>query len=301
MKIFTTIKRNKLIIVLAILFQISSSAFSGEIQDIIRDISDLFWLPIDSIYQTPLNAPDFSLTGINDEKIQLSELPHRLIILNGCGTWCPNCNAESPGKTTLWEALKDYPSPGANGFYFIAAYNDDTKEEVINYMQVENNFNFPAFLDDTVIKKYMQIIGATGFPSHYFIINNQIYSAGDGFKKEWGTDAVINNLKKLIDLVGTTNSDNLSNAQSGTLCELPFKLNTISPQGINFSSSSNFFCTFSLFNVQGEKVQNNFNYHVTKGNNLLSWNNNKNTANGMFILKMNDKGKNSKTYLINKH
>lgn len=51
-------------------------------------------------------APDFTLTTTDGERMQLSALRGRPVILNFWATWCPPCRAEMPALEALWQSNK---------------------------------------------------------------------------------------------------------------------------------------------------------------------------------------------------
>lgn len=48
-------------------------------------------------------APDFTLETLTGEKVTLSDLKGKKVILNFWATWCPPCRAEMPHLQTYYE------------------------------------------------------------------------------------------------------------------------------------------------------------------------------------------------------
>ncbi len=48
-------------------------------------------------------APDFELTRLSGEKVRLSELKGKKVIINFWATWCPPCKAEMPHMQNYYE------------------------------------------------------------------------------------------------------------------------------------------------------------------------------------------------------
>src|SRR3990172_1402449 len=52
-------------------------------------------------------APDFTLDTLDGNKITLSELRGRSVVVNFWATWCPPCRAETPALEKSYEQYKD--------------------------------------------------------------------------------------------------------------------------------------------------------------------------------------------------
>jgi cytochrome c biogenesis protein CcmG, thiol:disulfide interchange protein DsbE len=83
---------------------------------------------------TPLigrDAPNFSLTLYNGEKIRLADLRGKSVFVNFWSSWCPPCIAEAKDLERTWEQLKDknvvfvgvqIQDSEANGKAFVSQY-----------------------------------------------------------------------------------------------------------------------------------------------------------------------------------
>ena len=86
------------------------------------------------------NAPDFSLTNIDGQKINLSDFKGKAIILNFFASWCPPCRGEIPDFVEL---QKTY---AGKGFTFIGVSLVDVKES--KDFAAKMNINYPILVDD---------------------------------------------------------------------------------------------------------------------------------------------------------
>ncbi|ACF14562.1 alkyl hydroperoxide reductase/ Thiol specific antioxidant/ Mal allergen [Chloroherpeton thalassium ATCC 35110] len=68
------------------------------------------------------DAPDFSATDMNGNKVSLSDLKGKVVLLDFWASWCAPCKMEMPFLIELYETYKE------KGFE-ILAINMDTKEK----------------------------------------------------------------------------------------------------------------------------------------------------------------------------
>ena len=112
-------------------------------------------------------APDFKLTTLSGETIQLSSLRGKPVILNIWASWCVPCQAEMPA---LQKIYTDYKSQGLQ----VVAVNmtfQDQQTDAAAFVS-KNNLTFPVPLDltgDTGRKYLIQAL-----PSSFFIGSNGI-------------------------------------------------------------------------------------------------------------------------------
>ncbi|MDO8525501.1 MAG: TlpA disulfide reductase family protein [Candidatus Omnitrophota bacterium] len=85
-------------------------------------------------------APDFSLSGIDGQKVSLADFKGKAVILNFFASWCPPCRAEIPDFVELQKAYGD------KGFTFIGVSlvsADESKE-----FAAKMGINYPVLVDD---------------------------------------------------------------------------------------------------------------------------------------------------------
>lgn len=107
-------------------------------------------------------APDFSLATPKGEKITLSELKGKAVLVNIWATWCPPCREEMPAIEKYYERYKD------QGLVVLGvnATVQDNPLDIVPFVN-EYGLTFPILLDETgdVARKY----DLRSLPSSYFI------------------------------------------------------------------------------------------------------------------------------------
>ncbi|PLR82462.1 alkyl hydroperoxide reductase [Bacillus canaveralius] len=105
-----------------------------------------------------VKAPDFELTALTGEKVQLSDYKGKKVMLNFWATWCPPCKAEMPAMEKFYRDMKDEIA--------VLAVNIDPKNDVKGFAE-EKGVTFTILLDDQEeVSKIYQIIS---IPTTYYI------------------------------------------------------------------------------------------------------------------------------------
>jgi thiol-disulfide isomerase/thioredoxin len=86
-------------------------------------------------------VPDFELTFLDGSKKKVSELPHKLMLVNFWATWCDACIEEMPSMVSLRNKYS------AKGFEILAVNVDDHPEEAVPPMVKSMGIPFPIFKD----------------------------------------------------------------------------------------------------------------------------------------------------------
>jgi len=85
------------------------------------------------------DAPDFSLTDLNDQTIHLKSLFGKPIVLNFWATWCGPCRIEMPMLDAFYQDhIEDIE---------LLAINMQEKEQPVQAFAYEYNLDFPILLD----------------------------------------------------------------------------------------------------------------------------------------------------------
>lgn len=107
-------------------------------------------------------SPDFELMTIDGEKMSLSSLEGKKVILNFWATWCPPCRKEMPDMQKIHD---DY-----EGEVVVAAVNLTSSEKNIDSVKRfvdELGLSFPVLLDeDGKINKQFEVLS---YPTSYIV------------------------------------------------------------------------------------------------------------------------------------
>ncbi len=84
-------------------------------------------------------APDFSFTTIDDEKLKLSDLKGKVVILNFWASWCAPCVKEFPAMVELVDKFQ-------GNVVFLAVSKDNKLENINRFLEKFDNMNMPGFV-----------------------------------------------------------------------------------------------------------------------------------------------------------
>ena len=106
-------------------------------------------------------APDFQLEDTKGNKVTLSDLRGKIVLLNFWATWCPPCLEEMPSMERLNEVI------AGDDFVMLAVNAEENGRSVVPAFLEKTPYTFPILYDDkgVVQKQY----GVFKFPESFII------------------------------------------------------------------------------------------------------------------------------------
>lgn len=120
------------------------------------------------------NAPDFTVLDENGQRVQLSDLQGKPVVINFWATWCRYCVMEMPDFD---KAYAEYPD-----VVFLMVNVTDGVYETVDKAKAfarDQGYAFDIYFD--VLGEAVEAYGVTGYPTTVFISAN-----GDVVAKEVG-------------------------------------------------------------------------------------------------------------------
>lgn len=112
--------------------------------------------------QIGFTAPQFTLTTLEGDTLDLSQTQAQVIVLNFWATWCPPCRAEMP----TFERLSREFGPDQVLFIGVNATFQDNLTNIHQFVK-ENDITFPILLDlDGKVSRVYQI---QAFPTTFLL------------------------------------------------------------------------------------------------------------------------------------
>lgn len=135
-------------------------------------------------------AADLTLHALNGEKVTLSELKGKVVVLNFWATWCPPCREEIPSLMRLNSAMAGKP------FRMLCVSIDDGGKEAIEQFFRSTGFSLPAFVDAD--KRVSARYGVYKVPETFIIDGNGIILEKIVGAIEWDDPQVIAFLNDVV-------------------------------------------------------------------------------------------------------
>ena len=106
-------------------------------------------------------APDFQLEDLKGNKVSLSNLRGKVVLVNFWATWCPPCIEEMPSMERLNEVMAN------DDFVMLAINTEESGRSVVPAFLEKTPYTFPILYDDegVVQKRY----GVFKFPESFIV------------------------------------------------------------------------------------------------------------------------------------
>lgn len=135
-------------------------------------------------------APDFQLEDTKGNKVSLSDLRGKIVLVNFWATWCPPCIEEMPSMERLNEVL------AGDDFVMLAINTEENGRSVVPAFLEKTPYTFPILYDDkgVVQKSY----GVFKFPESFIIRKDGTVAEKIIGPLDWSSLKTITYLKGLI-------------------------------------------------------------------------------------------------------
>jgi cytochrome c biogenesis protein CcmG/thiol:disulfide interchange protein DsbE len=110
-------------------------------------------------------APDFKLTDLSGNPIQLSDYRGKVVWVTFWASWCPPCRAELPDIDATYQKYRDA------GLVVVAVDIGEPTADARGYVE-RTGLSFPVGLDQTTAVAAAYRIN--GIPTHYFVDANGV-------------------------------------------------------------------------------------------------------------------------------
>ena len=134
-------------------------------------------------------APDFQLEDTKGNKVSLSDLRGKVVMVNLWATWCPPCIEEMPSMERLHEVM------AGDDFVMLAINTEQNGRTVVPEFLEKTPYSFPILYDDEgVVQK---LYGVYKFPESFIVgKDGKVVEKVIG-PLDWSSSKTINYLKGL--------------------------------------------------------------------------------------------------------
>ena len=135
-------------------------------------------------------APDFQLEDTKGNKVTLSDLRGKVVLVNFWATWCPPCLEEMPSMERLNEVI------AGDDFVMLAVNAEENGRSVVPAFLEKTPYTFPILYDDkgVVQKRY----GVFKFPESFIIQKDGTVAEKIIGPLDWSSLKTITHFKGLI-------------------------------------------------------------------------------------------------------
>lgn len=98
--------------------------------------------------EAPVNtnpSPDFIVQTLDGQRISLSQLKDKVVVLNFWGTWCMPCKKETPDLVAIQKQFAD------KGVTVIGIAMDHGNEKAVKAFAKDYSVNYPIVIADTML------------------------------------------------------------------------------------------------------------------------------------------------------
>ncbi len=142
------------------------------------------------VFKEKVEAPDFTLSNLNGEKVALSSFRGKVVLLNFWATWCPPCRSEMPSMQAMYNELRD------EGVEIVAVNLQEPEGTVTAFLE-ENGYDFPVLLDSG--GEVGAMYGARSIPTTYLLDTGGSVVAMVVGAREWESDELYGVLRSITE------------------------------------------------------------------------------------------------------
>ena len=138
----------------------------------------------------PRLAPDFVATDLKGQRVRLSALRGKVVLLNLWATWCPPCLQEMPSMERLYTRLR------GRDFEILAVSQDEDGKQSVEALVRQLELSFPVLIDPE--RQVGERYGVWGFPESFVIDRNGYVVEHVIGPREWDTAAQVSAFEALL-------------------------------------------------------------------------------------------------------
>jgi peroxiredoxin len=142
----------------------------------------------------PSLAPDFVATDLKGQRVRLSALRGKVVLVNLWATWCPPCLQEMPSMERLYTRLKGHD-------FEVLAVSQDEDASLVAPLVQKLAVSFPVLVDPE--RQVGERFGVWGYPESFVIDRNGYVVERVIGPREWDTPAQVSALEVLLAGSGT--------------------------------------------------------------------------------------------------